>query len=121
MRTRGSILLAAALLLGLARPSLMEGSVGEYRLEIQVSSQDLLRPFEWEALLDRREFRRVEFNPRKQLKAYFLEAHMALARKLGYHEKIYGKEFYKYVKVEMMLYEIYDVHSRRVVLQGRKR
>lgn len=97
------------------------GSSGEYRLEIQIEYPEALRPFEWETLLERREYQRIEFDARKALKDYFLEAHKALAKKLGYHEKIYGKDFYKYVKVEEMLYEIYDLHSRRVVLQGRKR
>lgn len=104
----------------LLAPGPLAGRTGDYRLEIRVSQQDGFRAFEWEVLLERREFRKIEFQPRKALKGYFLEAHKALAREQGYHEKIYGKDYYKYVKVENMLYEIYDLRSRRVVLKGRR-
>jgi hypothetical protein len=111
-----SLFLALILVLGVPRSGSCAG--GEYRLEITGHDSAGGRPFEWQILLDRRVYRDIEFNPKKAMKAFFLEFRKALAVREGYHEKIYGKTFYKYVKVETMHYEIYEIRRRRVVLKG---
>lgn len=114
--------LAALVALGLGA-GVATSAQEDFLLTIRVSYLNMRpgRPFEWQVALTREAARDLEFDPRKQAKPYLDEAHRALAKREGYLEKLYGKDYYLQVKVTEMNWEIFDVRRRRVTLAGKAR
>lgn len=114
--TRRALLLALLLLwprAASARP--------EYTLKIAMDHSDMVsgRPFLFEVPLDRKKYRDLEFDKRRKIKPYIKKAQMALAKKMGYHEKIYGAKALTYINVTKVIWQVRDEGRRKVVLIGK--
>ena len=110
--------LALAALLVLPRPA---AARPEFTLKIAMDHSDMVpgRPFLFEVPLDRKKFRDLEFDPRRKIKPYLKKAQMALAKKMGYHEKIYGPKALTYINVTKIIWQVRDEGRRQVVLGGK--
>lgn len=115
---RGALL---ALLLGMwiAAPGVVSGS--DRKLEMSLKADQDRRPFEYEALIPRKDADDFERGKNRTIQRYLLEAHKALAKKKGYRESIYGKEYWKIVRLEDWNWKILDTRSGRTESQGGRR
>lgn len=102
----------------------MAASVGAapkpYRLELELIHPLGRRPFLHNFEMDRRERSKFEFDPRRRIEPFLEEAHKALAKKMGYHPKVYGPKFYKNVRITRVVVRILDARSGKVLWERRK-
>ena len=115
-RWLGWLLVALA---GLAGPA--KALRPDFTLKISMEHSDMVpgRPFLYEEPLTRKQFRDLEFNKNRKIKPYILKAQKALAKKMGYHEKIYGPKALTYIHVTRVIWQVRDEGRRKIVLAGK--
>ena len=67
--------------------------------------------FEWRETLSRNEYKDAEFLQKKFVKKYSKKALKALARKMGYFERLYGDENTKLTSVQLNKVTISDLRA----------
>ena len=95
---------------------------GQYKLELTLTSDlETRRPFVYEVIMNRREYINFNFNKRKATRKELIKAQKALAIKRGYIPQVYGKDYYKLIRVTSWSYKVTELDNDRVVTQGKGR
>ena len=71
--------------------------------------------FEWREVLSRSEYHNAEFLQKKFVKKYSKKALKALARKMGYFERLYGENNTKMTSVQLTKVSVSDLRAERTL------
>ena len=69
--------------------------------------------FEWRETLSRNEYKNAEFLQKKFVKKYSKKALKALARKMGYFERLYGEQNTQMTAVQLAKVSVSDLRAER--------